>query len=195
MNGPAWTGEYTSLPTVDPTWDLAASGDFNGDGQTDLLWQHLPTGERAIWFMHGAVYEGQHAFLPQVDPAWRIAGAADFNADGSPDILWQHLHTGQRVLWFMSGPTYEGQHAYLPQVEPAWRIAGVGDFNADGSPDILWQHLAHGSARHLVHERSGLGGWLRVSPAGRPCLADHGRVRHAGRPGAHRDRHQCGVGS
>ena len=34
------------------------AGDFNGDGQTDILWQNTSTGERGIYLMNGTTVTG-----------------------------------------------------------------------------------------------------------------------------------------
>jgi hypothetical protein len=35
-----------------PSWHVAAAADFNGDGKSDILWQH-DNGLPAIWTMGG----------------------------------------------------------------------------------------------------------------------------------------------
>ena len=35
-------------------WNLVASGDFNGDGITDLMWQNAATGATSEWLMSAA---------------------------------------------------------------------------------------------------------------------------------------------
>jgi FG-GAP-like repeat len=39
--------------TMPPGWFPHATGDFNGDGKSDLLWENYDAGNRAIWFMNG----------------------------------------------------------------------------------------------------------------------------------------------
>ncbi len=39
------------LPTVDPTWQFYASGDFNGDGYFDIVWKQ-PNGTLTLWLMN-----------------------------------------------------------------------------------------------------------------------------------------------
>ncbi|HEV2472061.1 MAG TPA: S8 family serine peptidase [Chthonomonadales bacterium] len=55
MNGALQTGSGTINPSNpgDPNWILVGSGDFNGDGHPDLLFQHRISGNLAIWFMNG----------------------------------------------------------------------------------------------------------------------------------------------
>ena len=35
-----------------PSWEIKSSGDFNGDGKSDILWQNSD-GTPAIWLMDG----------------------------------------------------------------------------------------------------------------------------------------------
>ena len=39
-----------SLPTVDPSWQFYAAGDFNGDGYVDIVWMQ-PNGTLSVWLM------------------------------------------------------------------------------------------------------------------------------------------------
>jgi hypothetical protein len=41
-----------SLGNPGPSWHVIATGDFNGDGYSDILWQN-DSGEVAIWEMNG----------------------------------------------------------------------------------------------------------------------------------------------
>lgn len=112
--------------------------DFNGDGQTDLLWQNNSDGQRGIWFMNGTELVGLK-FLPSAHTSWQIAGTGDFNGDGQSDIVWQNNLTGERGVWFMSRGESIGIQ-FLPTVSVAWQIATTGDFNGDGKVDIVWQN-------------------------------------------------------
>lgn len=143
MRGTSWDGTYALLPVVPPAWSIVGAGDFNGDGQDDIVWQNLSTGDRSIWFMSGNSWGGTFALLPRVPTEWSIAGVGDFNADGNPDLVWQNTVTGERSIWFMNGSTYSSA-ALLPQVPTVWSIAAVGDFNADNKPDLVWQNTATG---------------------------------------------------
>jgi hypothetical protein len=53
-------------------WRVATTGDFNGDGQSDLVWENTATGERYVWLMNGTNF-GSSVFLGVVPTQWRIA--------------------------------------------------------------------------------------------------------------------------
>src|SRR5450759_5111672 len=62
MNGASWDGSsYALLPWVPLAWSMAATGDFNGDGHGDIVWQNTVNGDRSIWFMNGNTWGGSFA--------------------------------------------------------------------------------------------------------------------------------------
>jgi len=147
MNGisllPA-TGFTTAVPGVD--WKVAGTGDFNGDGKSDILWRNAVTGENAVWLMNGTSLltgTGFTTAVPGVD--WKVAGTGDFNGDGKSDILWRNAATGENAVWLMNGTSLlpaTGFTTAVPGVD--WNVAGTGDFNGDGKSDILWRNTATG---------------------------------------------------
>ena len=34
---------------ADQNWKIAGTGDFNGDGKSDIFWRNTSTGDNAIW--------------------------------------------------------------------------------------------------------------------------------------------------
>ena len=111
--------------TVDTCWEIVGTGDFNSDGQADLLWRNRDNGYVATWLMRGtARLDAVMLNPPQVDDLhWRIAATGDLNGDGQVDLVWQHETYGWLVAWLMSGTTRMGAVTLVPgTVDPAWRI-------------------------------------------------------------------------
>lgn len=146
-DGQSITSSY-ALPSVsDTTWKLAASGDFNYDGNVDLVWRNSVTGDNAVWLMNGGAFASA-ADLPRVSDAnWEIRSVADFNNDGLMDLLWRNSVTGDNVVWLMNLTfgTIDSAVAIPTVSDPYWQIAGTGDFNADDSTDIVWRNARTGS--------------------------------------------------
>jgi Ca2+-binding RTX toxin-like protein len=129
------------LIRVDPSWHVADSGDFNGDGRVDLLWIN-DGGLVTDWLgQHDGGFLGNSdAFLTQVSTGMHVAGTADFNGDGLTDILWKD-DNGTVVDWlaqangsFLANPNSQ------THVDASWHILAAGDFNGDGLGDVLWRN-------------------------------------------------------
>jgi hypothetical protein len=79
----------------------AAVFDFNGDGRSDILWQHTASGTMAIWLMNGTTISS--IGVPGSIPSdWQIKGVEDFHWDGKADSLWQNT-SGAVAIWLMNG--------------------------------------------------------------------------------------------
>ena len=69
-----------SLGNPGPSWHAVGTGDFNGDGLSDILWQNS-SGEVVIWEMNGTNVIGSGS-LGNPGPSWHAIGTGDFNGDG-----------------------------------------------------------------------------------------------------------------
>ncbi len=126
-----------SLGTVDPSWHIAAVGDFLGNGESDLVWERT-NGQHLIWILAGGVPQYTIS-LPTLGGGWHVVGAGDFNQDGQADLVWENSVTGQREIWLMNNgaPTTA---INLGRVGVNWHIAGVGDFLGNRQADLVWEN-------------------------------------------------------
>ena len=74
---------------------MIGAGDFNGDGDADILWQNT-NGRPAVWLMNGTTPFSEVAVGSNPGPSWQVIGAGDFNGDDDADILWRNTN-GQAV--------------------------------------------------------------------------------------------------
>jgi hypothetical protein len=103
MNGAqsTWVGAVGPL-NPGPTWQIKGTGDFNGDGKSDILWQG-DNGQAAIWLMNGTTVIGLGAAGFNPGPDWHVVGSGQFNnSDANSDILWQN-DDGQAAVYLMDG--------------------------------------------------------------------------------------------
>jgi N-acetylneuraminic acid mutarotase len=149
MNGKDLLGG-TFLSPIALEWQTQGTGDFNGDGKSDILWRHQATGELFLWVMDGAsTISGTGFTNAQADLGWSVQGLGDLNGDGKTDIVWRKtgagVDTGALFLWLMDGKNVAGA-TYLDPIGLQWQIQRLGDFNGDGRSDILWRNMSPGQS-------------------------------------------------
>ena len=145
----------------DPTWNVVATGDFNGDGKADLVWQHQGDGLTEIQFMNGTTPIGGGLILNSpFGPDWHVAGVGDFNGDGLSDLVWEHSGDNLVEVQFLTGITAIGGGAIANSpFDSDWSIAGTGDFNADGMTDLVYRRASDGLTEiQFLHGSTGIGG-------------------------------------
>ena len=143
MNGTS-IAEVGAPPVIaDTNWEVKAHGDFDGDGNRDVIWRHTITGANIAWLMARTLRAA--GVLPAMaDTNWEIQGVGDVNADGRSDVIWRHTVTGQNLGWLMNGLAVSSS-AFLPTVvDTNWEIKGIGDFNRDAHADVVWRHTVAG---------------------------------------------------
>ena len=131
--------------TADIGWQIVGTGDFNGDGISDVLWRNSSSGYLTEWLgtsSGGFTDNSAHAATGTADNSWHVVATGDFNGDGNTDILWRNA-TGYLTEWLgtsSGGFTDNASHAATGAADSSWQIVGTGDFNGDGISDILWRN-------------------------------------------------------
>ncbi len=143
-------------------WEFQGTGDFNADGNSDVLIRHKTAGSWYVYFMDGAQI-GSRGSMP-IDKNLEMAtqAIADFNSDGYPDLLLRNTQTGEWQIALL-GFRKVLEYVPLPIMTKAmsWEVATVQDMDDDGNPDILIRNNISGSfyiymfeSTEIVYRRS-----------------------------------------
>lgn len=122
-------------------FDFVASGDFNGDGNHDIMWRRRETGQTVIWLMADAVGRVTLANSGvMADTNWTGEVAGNFNNSPEDDVLWRNYATGEVLVWYMDDLEYpEDDELLLDVLIPSdWELLASGDINRDGRADLTW---------------------------------------------------------
>jgi hypothetical protein len=114
-------------------YKIVATGDFNGDGKTDVAWTDA-SNNVYIWASTTSGFESQ--FVARNSVGWSVVGAADVNGDGFTDLLVYNPSPARLGWWVMIGSTVQSYHSQT--VTSNWKFATVGDFNGDRKADVVW---------------------------------------------------------
>jgi hypothetical protein len=100
-----------------PTWKAVGTGDFNHDGNSDILWQNTVSGQVSIWEMDETTKIGGGPVANR-GTSWQAIGA------GGSDILWQNT-SGETAIWEMDRNTHIGGGPTGPNPGPSWHAISL----------------------------------------------------------------------
>lgn len=137
-------------------WGVVGTGDFNGDRNSDLLYQDQATGQLQVYLTSGdGVTMADRHWLEQAMPpssGWVVFACADFNGDGRDDILWHRDADGANLVWQMAPDGISTtSKKIIGKNWPRWTLLATGDFNNDRRADLLYRDEASGQQQiHLT---------------------------------------------
>ena len=176
------TAERSAAP-----WHIVGTGDFTGDGKTDVLWVNASDQTMQIWGMNGGRVQSRMTVVaengsPEHSAApWHIVGTGDFTGDGKADILWLNTADGTMQIWAMDGGRVTGrltvvaENGIAERSAAPWHIVGTGDFTGNGKADILWVNASDGTMQIWAMDGGRVSG--RV-----PVVAENGTPEHSAPP-------------
>jgi hypothetical protein len=129
MRPPAWKD-----------WDLLQvagsyrpfTGDFDGDGKTDVFWYAPGSAADSIWFARGGT---TFASVSRPVAGNYLPFTGDFNGDARTDVFWYGPGTAPDSVWLSRG---DGTFAAAARPVNGVYLPVVGDFDGNGRSDVWW---------------------------------------------------------
>jgi Ca2+-binding RTX toxin-like protein len=166
-----WTATVDTGTFPAMGWGPVSTGDFTGDGVSDVLWYNPSSRNVDLWTIVEGAWAGSHN-IGSHPAGWQMGPTGDYNNDGADDVLWYNPANGNVDIWKL----VNGQWAGSVDVGPhplGWSPALSGDFNTDGVSDVLWYNAGAGGDvdvwllfnaqwANSVHTGPHPGGWQPV---------------------------------
>jgi hypothetical protein len=133
----------TTIGVNGTNWQVDGTGDFNGDGTSDIL-QHqinLANGSmtlRELQMNPNAVQVQSAPTMGTIGANIQVDGVGDFNGNGTADILVHSDSGGVRTFQVLTVQNNAITGATtVAQTGTNISVGGVGDFNGNGTADFL----------------------------------------------------------
>jgi hypothetical protein len=132
-----WTGGVTAS---NPVGDYCLTGDFSGDGRTDIACYSGSGSSWQIGLSSGSGFTAQSwgTGVAVTAPIGERCIAGDFSGDARADIACYTGNNGNWALWISSGTNFASSiwSSGVSPANPVNRQCMPGDFNRDGRMDI-----------------------------------------------------------
>ena len=102
-----------------PSWKAVGTGDFYGDGESDILWQNTRRAKS-----RSGKWTGPPGSAAGRSPIPGRAGTPSEPSGGGSDILFQNT-SGQTSIWEMDGTTQIGGGPLSPNPGPSWHAISL----------------------------------------------------------------------
>ena len=126
------------LFALESQFDFVASGDYDGDGNDDVMWRRKETGQTVVWLMTrpGRMIFANSGVLVEAD--WVGEAAANFNNSIEDDVLWRNHASGETRVWYMDDFEAPEEFPLNAPMPSDWSLLASGDMDGDGRADLTW---------------------------------------------------------
>ncbi|MFP4106050.1 MAG: FG-GAP repeat domain-containing protein [Phycisphaerae bacterium] len=120
-------------------WEIVGTGDFDHDGNNDIVWFDDDGGRVAVWYMDGLDFREAEVIFSDVDPVYDLNAVGDMNGDGNEDLFFRHRRDGTHTVRLMNGTQQVGTLTPAANRDVSGVVVAISDFDDDGDGDLLWR--------------------------------------------------------
>jgi FG-GAP-like repeat len=124
-----------------PVDSNARSGDFNGDGKSDILWRESNSGDVYGYLMNGLAVASEGYVRQGIPSNYKIINTGDFNGDGFDDVLWRNTSNGDGYIYNMNGLSVINEGVVTGMASES--IVGRGNFNSNAKDELVTVNSAN----------------------------------------------------
>jgi hypothetical protein len=143
-NGSTITNQMWGTWDSTVNWVNVQTGDFNGDGLTDIVGRNPKTGDWNVALSTGSSFTSSVWGNWSTAVNWVDVHAADFTGDGKADLTGRVLPTGRWWVETSLGTAFSNGVWDTWPTAVTWVDVKVGDFNGDGKADLTGRVLQTG---------------------------------------------------
>jgi hypothetical protein len=153
---------WRSLGVSSTAYSIVGTGDFNGDGSSDILYRNNASGgDTGFYAIVNGINIGWHD-IGVSSTAYSVVGVGDFNGDTNSDILYRNNASGGDAGFYaIVNGVNNGWHDF-GESSTAYSVVGVGDFNGDGTSDILYRNSTNGDTGFYAIMNDSNTGWHEI---------------------------------
>ena len=133
-------------------WNYAGTGDFDGDGDADILLRNTNTGEWRLFIVQNGNITGSHGFNAWQNLNWMLQGIADYDKDGDADLLMRDINGYWQIFAVQNGQVISSNVIYLWQNTSWVTQSAQHDLDGDGDADVLLRNSSTGLWRSFSIE-------------------------------------------
>jgi parallel beta-helix repeat protein len=139
-------------------WVDVQTGDFNGDGMTDIVGRILSAGQFWVSLSNGTSFTAPTLWTTwEAGNVWRDVRTGDFNGDHKSDIAGRLFDSAQWYVGLSSGSNFVTYQWDTSWPAATWVDVQFADFNGDGKTDIAGRDAVGGQWRVSISNAAGTG--------------------------------------
>jgi hypothetical protein len=159
FENPGWY----DIGATSTAYSVVGTGDFNADGNPDILFRNNSTGDTGFYTKTIANPWTWHDIGASAT-TYSVVGVGDFNGDGTSDILYRNNTSGDTGFYAIVNGVNTGWHD-IGASSTAYSVVAVGDYNSDGTSDILYRNNTTGDTGFYAIVNGANAGWHDIGAA------------------------------